>query len=155
MRQRARVGTGVLAVALMAPAADATLADATEPAPEQESEYEGGTEPESQDGSGEGAGDLTPGQDSTGPLHEDNTPPLVAPGDPVNPEQGQSEDGPLETEVDDQPVARRLRRPRRRRWRPPRRRPPGPSAQRRRRYTSPCPRRHPRSLLFADREAEG
>ena len=105
MRQRARVGTGVLAVALMAPAADATLADATEPAPEQESEYEGGTEPESQDGSGEGAGDLTPGQDSTGPLHEDNTPPLVAPGDPVNPEQGQSEDGPLESEVDDQPVA--------------------------------------------------
>ena len=105
MRQRARVGTGVLAVVLMAPAADATLADATEPAPEQESEYEGGAEPETQHGPGEGAGDLTPGQGSIGPLHEDNTPPLVAPGDPVNPEHGQSEDGPLETQVDDQPVA--------------------------------------------------
>ena len=59
---------------------------------EQESEYEGGNEAETNDQTGDGAGDLTPGQDSTGSLQDENSPPLVGSDDP---DEGEVEQGPV------------------------------------------------------------
>ena len=84
-RRNARLGTGVLALALLAPVAEPAIANATDPAEEQESETEGGSEADPNGDQGEGAGDLTPGQDTSGDLTDENSPPLGSPADPANP----------------------------------------------------------------------
>ena len=88
--RKARLGTGVLAVALLAPATGPAVAGAQDPGEEQENDYEGGSDP----GAGE-VGDLTPGQGSTGDIVEEEA---ALPGDNDDPSDGLDEDGPVETD---------------------------------------------------------
>jgi LysM repeat protein len=92
-RRNARLGTGALALALLAPVAGATAAEPADPGEEQEHEHEGADDPGTP-GNDAGGGDLTPGQGSTDDLVDEGTPALIAPGD--TPDDGESENGPLE-----------------------------------------------------------
>ncbi len=92
-RPNARLGTGVLALALLAPAAEPALAGVTDQGEEQETDHEGPLEA----GPGE-AGELTPGQESTGDITDENSPPLSSPGDNSNPNGSEDENGPVEGE---------------------------------------------------------
>jgi len=103
-RRNTRLGTGVLALALLAPVGEPAIANATDTGEEQESETEGGSEADPNGDQGEGAGDLTPGQDTTGDLTDENSLALSSPADPANPEDGEDENGPVETAPPPEPT---------------------------------------------------
>lgn len=92
-RRAARIGTGILALALFAPAAGPAVSIAADPGEELETENEGPSEA----GPGE-PDELTPGQESTDDIVEENSAPLLSPGDRSDPDEGENEDGPVENE---------------------------------------------------------
>ncbi|HYI35745.1 MAG TPA: LysM peptidoglycan-binding domain-containing protein [Thermoleophilaceae bacterium] len=92
----------MLALALLAPAVEPAVAGATEPGEETESESEGAADPRQGDPD-TGVGDLTPGQDDTGDTEDENSPPLLAPGDTSDPNEGENEAGPVEVEPQNAP----------------------------------------------------
>ena len=92
-RRNARVGTGLLAMALLAPAPERAIA--ADPGEEQETESEGGTEADPNADAGEGVTELTPGQGGTGDLTDENSP-MASPDSP-------GESGPLETSPPPEP----------------------------------------------------
>lgn len=92
-RRKPHLTTGAIALALLAPVAEPAVAGATEPDEEQETQNEGANET----GPGE-VGELTPGQGSSDNVVEENSPPLLSPGDNSDPNEGENENGPVESE---------------------------------------------------------